>query len=45
MIRGLEKLGLVWDVKLPDLTSQSREHGADGPTRREEVAFPPRCQG
>jgi stearoyl-CoA desaturase (Delta-9 desaturase) len=28
VIRGLEKAGLVWDVKVPDLTSQSRRRSA-----------------
>ncbi len=28
VIRGLEKVGLVWDVKVPDLTSQARRRSA-----------------
>ena len=28
VIRGLEKAGLVWDVKVPDLTSQTRRRAA-----------------
>jgi stearoyl-CoA desaturase (Delta-9 desaturase) len=28
VIRGLEKIGLVWDVKVPDLTSQTRRRQA-----------------
>jgi stearoyl-CoA desaturase (delta-9 desaturase) len=28
VIRGLEKLGLVWDVKVPDVTSQARRRTA-----------------
>ena len=28
VIRGLEKVGLVWDVKVPDVTSQARRRAA-----------------
>jgi stearoyl-CoA desaturase (delta-9 desaturase) len=28
VIRGLEKVGLVWDVKVPDVTSQARRRTA-----------------
>jgi stearoyl-CoA desaturase (Delta-9 desaturase) len=28
VIRGLERVGLVWDVKVPDLTSQARRRTA-----------------
>jgi stearoyl-CoA desaturase (delta-9 desaturase) len=31
VIRGLEKAGLVWDVKVPDVTSQSRRRTATDP--------------
>ena len=28
VIRGLERIGLVWDVKVPDRTSQARRRAA-----------------
>jgi stearoyl-CoA desaturase (delta-9 desaturase) len=30
VIRGLERVGLVWDVKVPDVTSQARRRTAAG---------------